>query len=305
MFRLPSNPRAWTGRHPDAPSITKHGDIWKLGDHRLLCADAMQADSFARVMGGHRAQMTFADPPYNVPIEGHASGLGRNHHREFAMGCGEMTPEAFTIFLAIVFGLMAQHSADGSMHFICMDWRHMAELMQAGQSIYSELKNLCVWTKPNGGMGSLYRSAHELIFVFKSGKAAHIDNVALGRYGRTRTNVWQYQGMASFGASRDAALSMHPTVKPVALIADAILDCSRRNGLVLDPFVGSGTTIIAAERTGRRARAIELDPKYVDVAVRRWQSKTGRAAIHAETGESFDEIAQRAENSAESASAVE
>jgi DNA modification methylase len=185
-----------------------------------------------------------------------------------------------------------------------MDWRHLTEIMAAGKAVYSELKNLCVWAKTNGGMGSLYRSAHELIFVFKAGKAPHINNIELGRHGRNRTNVWPYPGAASFGAGRDAALAMHPTVKPVALIADAMFDCSRRNGLILDPFVGSGTTLIAAERTGRRARAIELDPKYVDVAVRRWQTKTGRAAIHAETGQPFNDIAARAANPVEEGRAV-
>jgi DNA modification methylase len=279
--------------------VSRAGDLWSLGEHRLHCADATKAESYARVMDSDVAEMVFADPPYNVPINGHASGLGRNRHRDFAMAAGEMSPGDFTEFLASAFRLMAAYSVDGAIHYVCMDWRHMTEIRTAGRSIYSELKNLCVWSKTNGGMGSLYRSAHELVFVFKAGKAPHINNVELGRHGRNRTNVWLYPGAASFGAGRDVALAMHPTVKPVALIADAILDCSRRNGLILDPFVGSGTTIIAAERTGRRARAIELDPKYVDAAVRRWQAKTGRAAIHAETRESFNDVAARMANPAE------
>jgi DNA modification methylase len=255
-------------------------------------------------MDDERAQMVFTDPPYNVPIDGHASGLGRNRHSDFAMAAGELSREGFTEFLGSAFHQMAANSADGAIHYVCMDWRHLTEILAAGKAVYSELKNLCVWAKPNGGMGSLYRSAHELIFVFKAGKGPHINNVELGRHGRNRTNVWPYPGAASFGAGRDAALSMHPTVKPVALIADAMFDCSRRNGLILDPFVGSGTTIIAAERTGRRARAIELDPKYVDVAVRRWQTKTGRAAINAETGQPFNDIAARAANPVEEGRAV-
>jgi len=190
--------------------------------------------------------MIFTDPPYNVPIEGHVSGLGRVKHREFAMASGEMSEAEFTEFLATVFQNLARHSADGAVHFICMDWRHLGEVLAAGKSAYSELKNLCVWAKTNGGMGSFYRSQHELVFVFKAGTGPYQNNVNLGVHGRYRTNVWSYPGIISFDKDRDAKLALHPTVKPVALVADAILDCSRRRGIVLDAFAGSGTTLVAA-----------------------------------------------------------
>ncbi|NIV77149.1 MAG: DNA methylase N-4, partial [Gammaproteobacteria bacterium] len=217
-------------------------------------------------------------------------------HREFAMAAGEMTEGQFTEFLRRTLGHLAAHSADGAIHFVCMDWRHVYELLSAGRAVYSELKNLCVWAKTNAGMGSLYRSRHEMILVFKKGKAPHINNVELGRHGRHRSNVWDYPGVNTLKSDRLAELEMHPTVKPVALVADAILDCSRRGGLVLDAFAGSGTTIIAAERTGRRACALEIDPAYVETAILRWQDYAGDHAVHAETGLTFEETrALRAE----------
>jgi DNA methylase len=209
------------------------------------------------------------------------------------MASGEMTPEAFTDFLTSVFDRLAAYTIDGSIHYICMDWRHMAEMLAAGNSVYAELKNLCVWSKTNAGMGSFYRSKHELAFVWKSGAAPHINNFELGQHGRSRTNVWEYPGISTARRGRLDELAMHPTVKPVALVADAIKDCSRRKGIVLDPFVGSGTTLIAAERTGRRARAVEIDPAYVDVAVRRWQSFTGKSATLAGTVKTFEEIEEQ------------
>ena len=235
----------------------------------------------------------FTDPPYNVAIDGHVCGLGRVRHREFAMGCGEMSEAEFTAFLEAVFDLLAENTVDGSIHQICMDWRHMGEMLAAGRTVYSELKNLCVWNKTNAGMGSFYRSKHELVFVWKAGTAAHINNFELGQHGRHRTNVWDYAGVNTMRAGRLEELAMHPTVKPVALVADAIKDCSRRGGLVLDPFGGSGTILIAAERTGRKARALEIDPHYVDVAVRRWQAYAGKSAVLAGSGETFETIADR------------
>jgi DNA modification methylase len=235
----------------------------------------------------------FTDPPYNVRIDGHVSGLGRVHHREFAMACGEMSEAGFTKFLATAFGHLANNSSDGAIHFICMDWRHMLETLNAGNAVYSELKNLAVWNKTNGGMGSFYRSKHELVFVWKNGSAPHVNNFELGQHGRYRTNVWDYAGVNTMRAGRLEELAMHPTVKPVAMVADAIKDCSHRKGIILDPFLGSGTTVIAAERTGRRARGIELDPAYIDVAIRRWQSYTGKAAKLATTGQSFEEIEEQ------------
>ena len=241
-------------------------------------------------MGGEKAQMVFSDPPYNVPVDGHVCGLGSVKHAAFAMASGEMTETEFTGFLETTLGHLAAHSADGALHFICMDWRHAYELLSAAHSLYSETKNLCVWTKTNAGMGSLYRSQHELVFVFKNGTAPHVNNVELGRHGRYRTNVWPYAGINSFGAERDAELAMHPTVKPVALVADAIRDCSRRGDIVLDAFGGSGTTLIAAERTGRRGYGIEIDPLYVDVTLTRFRDTFGVEPVHAASGLSFSQL---------------
>jgi hypothetical protein len=240
----------------------------------------------------------FIDPPYNVRIDGHVSGLGRHRHGEFAMASGEMSDAEFVSFLETVLGHHAAYSIDGAIHFVCMDWRHLGELLAAGRSVYSELKNLCVWEKTNAGMGSLYRSQHELVAVFKTGTAPHVNNIELGRHGRYRTNIWRYAGANSFGAERDKDLEMHPTVKPVRLVADAILDCTRRGDLVLDGFAGSGTTLLAAERSERVGFGIEIDPRYVDVALRRMAEHAGLEAVHVESGKSFDEIA--AERTAES-----
>ncbi len=275
---------------PDQPNVSELGELWLLGDHRLLCGNALDAKIYARLLDGEQAQMVFTDPPYNVPVDGHVSGLGSVRHAEFAMASGEMSEEAFTAFLKTVFGLMVDHSVDGAIHFVCMDWRHLYELLTAGRAAYSELKNLCVWNKTNGGMGSFYRSKHELVAVFKAGTAPHVNNVALGSHGRYRTNVWDYAGANALGNGRDEALAMHPTVKPVAMVADAILDCSTRGGLVLDAFSGSGSTILAAERTGRRAAAIEIEPHYVDVAIRRFEASTGIDAVEARSGLRFREL---------------
>ena len=276
----------------DGPPVTRLGDIWCIGKHRLICADALNPASYDQLLDGAKAQMIFSDVPYNVAINGHVSGLGMVKHREFAMASGEMTESEFTAFLATAFGNLAGHSADGAIHFIFIDWRHMGEVIAAGKDAYTELKNLCVWAKNNGGMGSLYRSQHELVFVFKAGTAPHINNVELGKHGRNRTNLWNYPGINSFGKNRDAELALHPTVKPVRLVADAILDCSKRGGIVLDAFAGSGTTLIAAEKTGRRGYGIELDPQYCDVIVRRLFAATKIAAVHAASGKNFTEIEQ-------------
>ncbi len=265
------------------------GDLWLLGRHRLLCGDARDPGAFRRLMAGESAQMVFTDPPYNVSI-GHVCGLGRIKHREFAMASGEMTEGQFVEFLRQTLANLAMHSADGSIQYLCMDWRHLYELLTAGRAVYSELKNLCVWNKSNAGMGSFYRGKHEMILAFKNGKGPHINNFGLGERGRYRSNVWDYAGVNTLKSDRQAELQMHPTVKPVALVADAILDCSRRGGIVLDAFAGSGTTVIAAERTGRRAYALEIDPVYVETAIRRWEDYTGDHAVHAETGLTLEEI---------------
>ena len=235
----------------------------------------------------------FADPPYNVRIDGHAVGLGSIKHREFEVASSELTCGQFVEFLKSTFLNAASLSIDGAIHYICMDWRHLNEMLEAGRAVYSELKNLCIWNKNNAGMGSFYRSKHELIFVWKVGKGSHINNVELGSSGRYRTNVWDYSGVNTFGRNRAKDLAMHPTVKPVALVVDAIKDCSKRNDTVFDPFSGSGTTIIAAEKSKRIARAMEIDPLYVDVAIRRWQDLTGGIAVHVPSGRTFAELADQ------------
>jgi 16S rRNA G966 N2-methylase RsmD len=250
----------------------------------ILCADALVSESFARLLEVERAQLVFVDPPWNIPIAGHVSGLGSIKHDDFAMACGEMSAAEFESFLRTSLGHDATYSDDGSIHFVCMHWAKIRELLAAAADLYSETKNLCVWSKSNAGMGSLYRSRHELIFVFKRGNGPHINNVELGRFGRNRSNVWDYPGQNVLNGTSKSKLSLHPTVKPVALVADAIRDCSHRNGIILDSFGGAGTTLIAAEKTGRRARLIEIDPRYVDVTIKRWQNVTGRTAVNADTG---------------------
>jgi DNA modification methylase len=284
-----------------SPPLSKIGDTWSLGRHRILCGNALDAMAYAALMGEEKAAMVFIDPPYNVPIDGHASGLGAVHHRPFPMASGEMDRAEFTAFLAKAFQNLAAFSVDGAVHFICMDWRHVEELLAAGREVYGELKNLCVWVKDNAGMGSLYRSQHELVFVFKHGLQGHRNNVQLGQFGRNRSNIWRYPGANSFArCGEEGNLSaLHPTVKPVAMVADAILDCSARGDIVLDAFLGSGTTVIAAERTGRHCYGLELDPAYVDTIVRRWQALTGSSARDASSGRRFDDLAREAEVASE------
>ena len=274
----------------EGPPVSRLRDLWTIGDHRLLCGDALSSTSYAALLAEERAASVFTDPPYNVRVKGHAGGKGARKHREFAMAAGEMSQGVFARFLQEVFGLIAAHSVPGATFFACMDWRHIPEIESAIQGVGCEVLNLCVWVKTNGGMGSLYRSRHELVFVFGKPGAERVNNVQLGRFGCNRTNVWNYPGMNSFARrGRTRGLDHHPTVKPIAMVADAILDVTRRGDIVLDPFCGSGTTILAAERTGRRAYAIELDPQYVDTAIERWQRMTGKTAIHA-SGKTFDEI---------------
>src|SRR5215831_10151352 len=277
--------------------LSRIGDLWVLGRHRVFCGNALDPGTFAALIGEERAAMVFTDPPYNVPIEGHASGLGAIHHRPFPMASGEMNETEFTAFLGQTCHNLTAFSTGGSLHYICMGWRHLEELLAAGREVYGELKNVCVWVKDNAGMGSLYRSQHELVLVFKQRGGTHRNNVQLGRFGRHRSNVWRYPGANSFARHGEEGnlLALHPTVKPVAMVADAILDCTARGDIVLDAFLGSGTTVIAAERTGRRCCALELDPGYVDTAIRRWQTLTGDQARHAATGRSFDDLAREAE----------
>ncbi|MDU8912247.1 DNA methyltransferase [Aestuariicoccus sp. MJ-SS9] len=275
-----------TAPEPDrsVPSISRRGDVWTLGRHRLMCGDARTADDVGLLMEGAKADVGFSDPPYNVPINGHVSGKGKVRHREFAEASGEMNEAEFTTFLSEAFGLAAQHSRDGAVWFACMDWRHIAEMQAAGRAAFGTMLNLCVWAKTNGGMGSLYRSQHELVFVFKVGDAPHRNNVELGRHGRNRTNLWTYAGVNTFRRGRMEDLRAHPTAKPVAMIKDALLDVSRRGDIVLDPFLGAGATLIAAERCGRDARGMDIDPAYVDVALRRWREETGDEPVRVSDG---------------------
>jgi DNA modification methylase len=269
--------------------IARKGDIWLLGKHKIICGDATSEETFFNLLAEEKASMIFTDPPYNVKIDGHVCGLGDTKHREFMMASGEMSDSEFQNFLKSIITNLKTFSKDGSLHYLCMDWRHIKDLLEAGEAIYSALKNICVWNKDNGGMGSLYRSKHELIAVFKSGTAAHINNIELGANGRYRTNVWDYPGINSFKGNQEE-LSMHPTVKPVAMIADAILDTTKRKDIVLDCFLGSGSTLIAAEKTGRICYGIELDPIYIDVIIKRFEKYTGLEAIHLFTQKTFQEI---------------
>lgn len=254
------------------------GDLWQLGIHRLICGDALDTNVVSQLMEGAVAQMIFTDPPYNVKIDGNVCGKGDIKHKEFDMASGEMSSSEFTEFLRKAFENQIAYSCDGSIHFICMDWRHLTEILSAG-GIYTELKNLITWVKDNGGMGTFYRSRHELILAFKNGTAPHINTFELGQYGRYRTNVWEYKGMNSRSADRLKELKMHPTVKPVQMIADAIKDVSARGGIVLDLFGGSGSTLIAAHKTGRRAYLAELDPQYCGVIIKRWEAFSKDEAI--------------------------
>ena len=257
---------------------TRTGDIWQLGDHRIGCGDGREVGFLNLIIGDDvQVDAAFLDPPYNVKINGHANAKGR--HREFAMASGEMSTAAFRTFLAETLGACATVSREGAVHFVCMDWRHMSDVEAVGPDVYGDLLNICVWNKSNAGMGSLYRSKHEMVFVYRVGSAAHFNAVELGKHGRNRTNVWDYASVNSLRGSRREDLDLHPTVKPVALVADALCDVTRRGDLVLDIFLGSGTSLIAAERVGRRFRGLDIDPAYVDVAIDRWVTMTGGTPV--------------------------
>jgi len=273
-----------------ATAISKPGDLWILGRHHILCGDARDPSALALLCDGKQAAVVFCDPPYNVPIQGHVCGNGKSRHQEFAMAAGEMSVEEFTSFLITCLNNLARSSLASSVHFICMDWRHLGELLAAGREVYDAMLNLCIWEKDKPGLGSFYRSQHELIAVFKAGKGTPRNNVQLGRFGRNRSNVWHYPSASTTSRKpgEENVLSFHPTVKPVALIADALLDSSVRGEIVLDSFVGSGSTLLAAERVGRICYGMEYEGRYVDLAIRRWQRLTGEQARHAVTGETFD-----------------
>lgn len=276
------------------PAITQFGDVWQLGSHRLLCGNSLEERNYSTLFQDRLAAMAFVDAPFNVRILGHVGGKGAIKHREFAMASGEMSSEEFTEFLSKAFANMVLFSKPGSIHYQCMSWHHTSEILAAGNANYTELKNICVWAKNQPGMGSFYRSQHELVFVFKSGEGSYQNNIQLGRFGRSRSNVWQYPGIQSMRHGEEGdLLAMHPTVKPIKMVADAILDCSRRNDIVLDPFLGSGTTLLAAERTGRICYGMEIDELYMDTAITRWQNLTGQDAILLRTGETFTSRQQK------------
>ncbi|MEA4967456.1 MAG: DNA methyltransferase [Bacteroidaceae bacterium] len=267
--------------------ISKQGDIWQLGKHLIICGNSLEEKTYTDLMGSKQADMIFTDPPYNVKIDGHVCGGGKTKHKEFAMASGEMSDDEFTKFLIQNFTLLKKFSVSGSLHYICMDWRHVEQISKAGH-VYDEFKNICVWNKTNAGMGSFYRSKHELIFLYKNGTAPHKNNVALGSHGRYRTNVWDYAGVNAFGKNKEL-IKLHPTVKPVELIWDAILDASSKGDIILDSFLGSGSTLIAAEKSKRICYGIELEPLYIDTAIRRWESLTGQNAVR-QDGKTYSEL---------------
>lgn len=286
----PANPADHIPDFEDEAVVARKGDLFVLGRHRLLVGDARDEHAYAQLMQAETAAMAFLDPPYNVKIAGRVGGRGRIKHREFVCASGEMSSDQFVQFLQDTLGPCARHTVDGGINYVCMDWRHARELLAAGAAIYDELKNICVWAKTTPGQGSFYRSQHELVFVYKRGTVPHLNTFELGQHGRSRSNVWTYAGANTFRAGRMDELKMHPTVKPVALIADVMRDCSRRGSIILDAFAGSGSTIMAAEQIGRRAFCIEIDPRYVDVAIRRWQRFTGRDATLDSTAQTFEEV---------------
>lgn len=281
---------------PHGPIITRPGDLWLLGRHRILCGDALDREALDRLCGEDMAAMMFTDPPYNLRIAD-IVGRGKRKYQEFQMASGEMSAEGFAAFLQDSLALASGHSTDGAVHFVCMDWRHVDQLLQVCRGLYGAVLNIVVWVKSNAGQGSFYRSQHELIAVVKVGDGRHRNNIELGRHGRNRSNVWHYAGVNSFRKGRLDELTVHPTVKPVAMIADAIRDCTTRGDFVLDVFGGSGSTLLACEKVGRSGLLLEIEPRYVDVTIERWQKFTGRDAVHAVSGLSFDEMRAELEES--------
>lgn len=274
---------------PENEIVTRLCDVWRIGDHRIICGNSLDGNAFEKLLGNRLADMVLQDPPYNVKISGHVCGAGNVHHKEFMMASGEMTSDEFTQFLRKNFELCAKYSRPGALHYNFMDWRHIGEILAAGNDAFNNLVNMCVWCKTSGGMGSLYRSQHELCFIFKNGEDAHVNNVKLGSNGRYRTNVWQYAGVNAFGRHKND-IKMHPTVKPVEMLKDAILDVTRRGDIVLDAFLGSGSTLIAAHQSKRVCYGIELDPLYVDTSIRRFFDLFGIDAIHEASGKTYSEL---------------
>jgi len=286
----------------DAICISKPGYLWQLGEHRLICGDARSTSITNALFDGKKARMVITDPPYNVKVDGHVGGRGKTKHKEFAFASGEMSTEEFKSFLSEFLKQTFAHLCDGGLSYVFMDWRHIEDLLAVGRELQFELKNICVWNKSAPGQGSFYRSAHELVAVFKKQGASSINNIELGRFGRSRTNIWSYPKVNTFKTGKDDDLAIHPTVKPVQMIVDAIKDASKRSEIIFDPLLGSGTALLAAERTGRRCYGGEYEPKYVDLAIRRWQNLTGKDAVFKgqidhnsqtvtnNTGKYFDEL---------------
>lgn len=271
---------------PGSPAVSEPGDVWELGDHLIYCGNIRDVDMVADLFGSSAIDLVLTDPPFNVPVKGHVR-VKAEKFEEFAEASGEMSEEEFVNFLSTFIVVANQHRKLGALYYAFMDWRHAHEMLEAIRDTGFELVNLCVWAKPNGGMGSFYRSRHELVFVFREPGVSHLNNIELGKNGRYRTNVWEYAGATGGKADAEDDFSLHPTVKPIRLVADAILDSTVPGNTVFDPFLGSGTTLLAAERTKRRCVGIELAPAYVDVAIRRWEEMTGREAVLRETGQSF------------------
>lgn len=259
--------------------VAKRGDVWQLGPHRLLCGDARDTTAVQALFDDQTANLVVTDPPYNVKVQGHVGGRGKTKHDEFAFASGEMSDEEFATFLRESMNVMRAQTVDSALYFVFMDWRHIEALLAVGRKLDLTLKNICVWNKTTPGQGSFYRSAHELIAVFANPGATTTNNVQLGRFGRNRTNVWSYPGINTFQSGKGGDLALHPTVKPVAMIADAIKDASKRGEIVFDPFLGSGTTLLAAEKVGRICYGVEFEPKYIDTAIRRGQQMTGKDAV--------------------------
>jgi DNA modification methylase len=271
--------------------VTRIGDLFHLGSHRVICGDATDPAIVSRLMQGRVARLVLTDEPFNVPISGHVTGAD---HRDFVMASGEMTDDQFLEFNRTWIGALLPHLVDGGIFGTFIDWRGLPIVHAAATGLGLSPLNLVVWAKTNAGMGSLYRSQHELLPLFKKGHASHVNNIDFGRRGRHRSNVWTYPGASSYGSDARRGLRDHPTVKPVAMLRDALIDLSHRDEIILEPFGGSGSTLIACEKTGRVCRCIEIDPLYVDVIIRRYQKITGQKAVLEEAGETFDELENRA-----------
>ena len=273
--------------------VSKNGDIWLLGNHKIICGNSLEKEVFERLFEYKQADMIFTFLPYNLKVDGQICRVRKKHYKEFAMASGEMNSEEFKNFLYKSFSLLKEFSKNGSLHYICMDWRHVAEIINAGTNIFDEFKNLCIWNKDNAGMGSFYRSKHELIFIFKNGTKSNINNIQLGKHGRNRTNVWEYPSVNAFSKEK---INYHPTIKPVEMVQDAIIDVTKRGQIILDTFLGSGTTLLASEKSGRICYGIEIEPMYIDVTIKRWQELTGKSAFNVNQNKTYNELLNERKN---------